>query len=251
MRTFAPLSLILLAAAAAGCKPTDQVTATVNRDITGELGTGAAGIYVLRSIAGQPLPAVIASHESYHAVMLADTIFLHADGWGGDAALKRVTEDPAAGERLVRDDGAFQYELSGTRLTGEYPCNDVIVLAACAAPPHLTGTLRPDGLDLDSRIASRAPLRYEKVSGPSNVAAIRISPSEDLVVGVGSTLQLSAVAIDAQARVLPSRTASWHAFPTAHATINDAGTIRGLARGVAYVIAMIDGRPDTVRVTVR
>jgi len=41
-----------------------------------------AGIYVLRSVAGKALPVVIASHDSYHAVMLSDTIFLHADGSG-------------------------------------------------------------------------------------------------------------------------------------------------------------------------
>ena len=101
MRTIATLTLVLLATAA-GCKPTDEVTASGNRDVVGELGTGAPGVYVLRSIAGQPLPAVVTSHESYHAVMVADTIFLHADGWGGDAAVKRVTEEPAAGERRAR-----------------------------------------------------------------------------------------------------------------------------------------------------
>ena len=240
--------LLALAFTAGACRPEDQLTPTGSPDVVGELGSGGAGIYVLRSVAGQSLPAVVASHESYHAVMIADTLFLHADGWGGNATVKRITEDPAAGERLIREDGAFTYEVSGSRLTAEYPCNDVIVLAACAAPPHLAGTLQSDVLELDVALAYRLPLRYAKVAGPSNVAAVRISSSSDLTVAVGSTLQLTATATDAEGQAL-SRTASWHAFPS-NATVND-GVLRGIARGTVYVLAHIDGRADTVRVQVR
>lgn len=248
MRRTWMLSLTLLAVA--GCQPINDVTDTGNRDVADRFGSDAAGIYVLRTVQGNSLPAVVASHASYHAVMLADTIYLHADGWGGDAAVKRVTEDPAAGERVVRDDGAFTYEISGGRLTGEFPCNDVIVLAACAAPPHLAGTLSANGLELDVALSYRLPLRYVKVGGPSDVAAIRIGPADDLSLAVGATLQLVATPLDAQGRSLSARSASWRSIPSSHATVSG-GTVRGVARGTAYVIAFIDGRTDTVRVQVR
>lgn len=249
MQTIRTLALALFAASA--CKQQDPVATPVSKDIIGELGSGPAGVYVLRTIAGRSLPAVVASHDSYHAVMLADTIFLHSDGWGGNAAVKRVTEDVPAGERQVREGGTFTYEVSGDRLTIEYPCNDVVVLAACAAPPHFEGSLTADGLDLDKTVFSyRMPLRYAKVAGPSPVAAVRITPSNDVAVNVGGTLQLTASAVDASGQLLSGRTASWRAFPPSHATV-DGGTVRGVRRGVAFVVASINAREDTVRLEVK
>jgi hypothetical protein len=249
MQTIRAFALALVVAVA--CKQQDPVATPVTSDIQGELGSGPAGVYVLRTIAGHSLPAVVASHESYHAVMLADTIFLHADGSGGRAAVMRVTEDPAVGERQVREGGTFTYEVSGDHLTVEYPCNDVIVLAACAAPPHFEGSLTTDGLDLDKTVFSyRMPLRYAKVAGPSPVAAVRITPTDNVVVDVGGTLRLTASALDASGQPVAGRTASWRAFPSSHATV-DGGTVRGIRRGIAFVTASIDGREATVRVEVK
>ena len=134
MRSIASYTLALLMLAS-GCHAGDVLTGEGNRNVAEQFGNGPAGVYVLRSVANQPLPVVVVPHESYRAVMLADTIFLHADGWGGVASVKLVTEDAPAGERRVREDGAFEYVMTGDRLTGEFPCNDVLVLVACAAEP--------------------------------------------------------------------------------------------------------------------
>ena len=77
-----PVLLAIVLVTANGCQPTDQVTANAGTQFLDPLVSDVAGIYVLRSVAGKALPAVIASHDSYHAVMLSDTIFLHADGSG-------------------------------------------------------------------------------------------------------------------------------------------------------------------------
>jgi hypothetical protein len=241
--------LALVIAATGACAPTDQVTANGEKQFLGPIGSEAAGIYALRSVGGKALPAVVASHESYHAVMLSDTIFLHADGTGGESAVKRVTEGSSA-ETVVRETSAFSYAVSGSRLTGEVACNDVVI-AACSAPPHYTGTVTTDGLLLDLSLNARAPLQYAKVAGPSNVASVRITPDEELTVAVGGTLQLTATARDAEFRAISGRTALWTGIMRGVATLSETGLVRGVAPGGSMIIAFIDGRADTVRVNVR
>src|SRR5687768_15780156 len=159
MRRIAMLSIALTLAGTA-CDPVSEVTANPDIRHADELGSGIAGVYVLRSVAGKTLPAVVASHESYHAVMLSDTIYLHADGTGAEAAVKRVTEDAPAGERTVWEDGALLHAMEGDRLTLEYVCNDVLVFAACAAPPHYVGTLSGTGFTLTTALHNRTPLVF-------------------------------------------------------------------------------------------
>jgi hypothetical protein len=247
MRRTVLLALVLVTANA--CQRTDQVTASAEKQFLHPLGSDVAGIYVLRSVAGKALPAVIASHESYHAVMLSDTIFLHADGSGGESAVKRVTEGSSAANG-VRETSAFSYTLAGNRLTGEIACNDVVMFA-CSAPPHYSGTATADGLELDVSLHYRAPLRYAKVAGATNVASVRITPDRDLTVATGGTLQLAATARDAEGRVINGRTAFWSGIMRGVATLSETGLVRGVAPGGSLIVAFIDGRADTVRVNVK
>ena len=247
MRTTVLLALVLVTANA--CAPTDQVTANGEKQLLGPIGGEAAGVYVLRSVAGKALPAVIASHESYHAVMLSDTIFLHADGAGGESAVKRETEGSSAAS-VVRETSAFSYTLSGSRLTGEITCNDV-VLFACSAPPHYSGTVTGDGLELDVALNYRGSLRYVKVAGPTNVASVSLTPEGDLTVASGATLQLTATARDAEGRVINGRTAHWSGIYRGVVTLSETGLVRGVAPGGSLIVAFIDGRADTVRVNVK
>ena len=243
-RVFFSLALLM----AAGCQSGDPITADTNRDAAvQELGDGAPGIYVLRSIAGVPVPAVLVSHESYHAVMTADTIFLHADGTGATSSTKRVTEEVPAGERTAREQTGFTYKLTGSRLTAEIPCPP---LASCLAPPHYTGTIGSAALELDFALNYRVPMRYAKVAGPSDVAGVRITPSTNLSVVGSATLQLSATAVDAQGRSLSGRAPSWSALAPSVATVTSEGVVQGVAEGTALVSAFIGGRADTVTVRV-
>jgi hypothetical protein len=240
------LALILVAV---GCRPGGPAATEANRDVAGrELGDGPAGIYVLRSVAGTPLPAVVVSHESYRAVMTSDTMFLHADGTGGIASVKRVTEDEPAGERTMREQASFTYALSGDRLTAEIPCGP---LMSCLMPPHYAGALSADALELDLALNYRVPLRYAKVAGPSDVADVRITPTGDVSVAPGATLQLTVAAVDAEGRTIAGRTASWSSFLPSVATVSATGAVRGVAPGAAVISAFIDGRADSVVVTVR
>jgi len=241
------LPAIAVVAIASACHSNDALTGNPNPDVAlRELGNGPAGVYVLRSIAGQSLPAVIVSHESYHALMVADTIFLHADGTGGASQVKRVTEDPKDGERIRSEQIAYMYKLAGDRLTVEIPCGP---LASCLAPPHYAGTLSSNGLDLDLAINYRVPLHYEKVAGPTNVAEVRISPSTNVAIRAGQTVQLSAAAFDAQGRAL-DRKVAWMSLSPSVASMSAPGKFFGVTEGDAAVAAFVDGRSDTVVVRV-
>ena len=163
MRGVALLSLMVVIAS--GCQSDETVTGDASRDIvTRGFGDGPAGVYVLRTVAGQALPAVIASHDFDHAVMLADTIFLHEDGTGGTSEIKRVIEDPKDGEQTRTETVAFAYQMTGSRLTVELPCPP---LASCSAPPHYAGTVSPDALDLTIALNYRGPMHFAKVAGPA------------------------------------------------------------------------------------
>lgn len=245
MRAILSFALVSFAATS-GCRSGDPVTADASRDVaTHELGDGVAGVYVLRSVVGTSLPAVLVSHDHYHAVITADTIFLHDDGTGAALSTKRVTED--APERTDRDHAAFTYKVTGQRLTAEIPC---LGLMLCMAPPHYTGTLSADGLELDLALNYRVPMRYAKVSGPGPVADVRVTPSSNVTIVRGGTVQLSAVALDAQGRAVANRVPLWSSLFPSVATVSANGLVRGVAEGDMSVAVFIDGRSDTVAVRV-
>jgi hypothetical protein len=235
-----------LVAAAGACQSDGTVAGNPNPDVLSKgLGDGPAGVYVLRSVAGQSLPSVIVSHEYYHALMVADTIFLNEGGMGGASEVKRVTEDPRNGEHIRTEQVTFAYEVTGNRLTAEIPCPP---LASCLVAPHYAGTLSFTALDLDLALNYRVPLHYEKVAGPTSVAAVRISPSP-VTIRAGQTLQLSAVALDAQGRNLNRRIA-WTAVSPSVVSMPATGKIFGITEGDGAVAAFVDGRSDTVFVRV-
>ena len=241
------VSLALLAVAGA-CQSGDVITADGAADVLAkELGDGPPGIYVLRSVAGQALPTVLVSHEWYHAVIAADTFFLHADGTGAASTTKRVTQDPKDGEQISLERAAFRYTVANSRLTAEIPC---FGLAICLAPPHYTGTLTADALEVDLALNYRVPMRYAKVAGPSDVASVRITPTEPLTLALGATTTLTAVALDAQGRTLGGRAAGWTALVPSVATVSAGGVVRTVAPGEGLVEAFIGGRADTLVIRV-
>lgn len=247
MRPAVSVSLALLVAASA-CQPHDALTADADRDAAArKLGESPAGTYVLRSVAGTALPAVLVSHETHHVVVTSDTIFLHADGIGASTSTRQVTEVEPAGERTERELVTFTYTITGGRLTAEIPC---FGLATCLALPHYAGTVSADAIELDLALNYRVPLQYAKVAGPSDVAEVRITPSADLSVRIGGTLPLAAAAIDAQSRPLAGRTASWTSLVPSVATVTDDGVVRSVTEGSALIMAFIGGRADTVAVRV-
>jgi hypothetical protein len=63
-RSIATYTLALLTLAS-GCHASDELTGEGNRNVTEQFGNGPAGVYVPRSVANEPLRAVVVSDESY------------------------------------------------------------------------------------------------------------------------------------------------------------------------------------------
>ena len=160
MRT--ELALLAFAASAlAACSPNNDVT-TPNADVT-RVGDGGAGAYALQSVNGKSLPADVVTNEYVRVAAVADTLFLFENGTGANVSVERITDSEHPQGLMTRWESSFKYTLEGGRLSVEYYCNDVLVLASCAAPPHLLGSLDGTALNVDFALGQRVPQRFGKV----------------------------------------------------------------------------------------
>jgi hypothetical protein len=127
------------------------------------VGATTGAVYVLRSVAGQPLPAPLLATEYATLTAVADTIRLGDNGAGKQVVVQRARDagQPAPGE-LYRVEEPFTYEVIGTRIAISLECNDVII-RQCVAPPHYTGTVTSGTMVLETALQYRTPLRYERV----------------------------------------------------------------------------------------
>ena len=247
MRTELAL-LSFTAAALAACSPNNDVT-TPNADVT-RFGDGVAGAYALQSVNGKSLPADVLTNEFVRVAAIADTLFLFENGTGANVTVERLTDAEHPQGDVYRHEGSFKYTLEGNRLSVEYYCNDVLVLAACAAPPHLLGTLDGTTLNLDFALMQRVPQRFTKVAGPSAVASVEIAPLGPITLGVGQTRQLAAVVRDAGGNTVGGKVPTWGTIIRGAATVSNTGVVRGAAKGITLITAFVDGRADTVTVHV-
>ena len=248
MRSMSFGSILIAVVSVAACGRTEPISSQAAREASGD---GALGVYVLRTVAGQQLPAVGISHEHFRSVIHADTIWLHADGTGAAVSVERVTESEPPAERERSDVAPFRYSVSGSRFEADMPCNDVIILSACVAPPHYVGDFTSPGLRLTHALNYRVPMVFERVAGPSDVRSVRISEPDRTSVAVGSEARLTAFALDADGQSLAGRRARWHSLLPSVATVTEAGVLHGVAEGGTHISATIEGRADTVLVIVR
>jgi uncharacterized protein YjdB len=83
----------------------------------------------------------------------------------------------------------------------------------------------------------------------SVVSSVAVLPGSG-AIPAGERAQLSAVAYDAQSRVIGGKTAAWSSSNDAVATVDATGLVSGIAPGTATITATIDGKPASVTVTV-
>jgi hypothetical protein len=125
--------------------------------------SATASAYVLRTVAGDPVPAVLVDNEHVTIVTLADTVWLEADGTGVEVATERTTDKASGAPAVVRTDARpFTYEVARGRIDVSFECNDVII-RSCVAPPHYQGALTDARLTLNQALYYRTPLEYERV----------------------------------------------------------------------------------------
>jgi hypothetical protein len=156
--------VLLVALAGAPLASCQQNGSTSPEPSAGDRGRndGLAGYYVLRTLAGDPLPAV--GNQAANLVVMGDTIRLRADGTGLETGVELVLDGTLPEGEIKRGyERQFNYRLSGSRIEVEFPCpRDALML--CAALPHYTGSLTADGLELDYALYYRTPLVFERVA---------------------------------------------------------------------------------------
>jgi hypothetical protein len=118
-----------------------------------------AEAYVLRSIAGDQLPAVFSDGDFVTLRILADTLFLAADGTGYEARLSEMVDKANGSTNRFSSETNFDYLVANGRIEISYECAD---MGSCIAPPHLAGAVTITGLACDVSLG-RVPLLFERL----------------------------------------------------------------------------------------
>ncbi len=142
------IHLILLLGAVAGLAACSDAT-----------GPEYAEAYVLRSVAGDPLPAVFRDGDFATLYVLADTLFVTDDGTGYEKRLSEMVDKADGSVNRFSSTTKFDYVIDGGRLEIAYECAD---MGSCIAPPHLAGAVTITGLVCDVSLG-RVPLLFERL----------------------------------------------------------------------------------------
>lgn len=115
--------------------------------------------YVLRSIAGDPVPAVFTESEMVRVRILADTLELAADRTGREVQYRETFTTVDGSLDTYRSVVSLTWSVRDGRMTIAYECPD---FAVCIEPPHLAGTATSAGVTFDYSLG-RTPLVFERV----------------------------------------------------------------------------------------
>ncbi|HEX7241140.1 MAG TPA: hypothetical protein VF263_12780 [Longimicrobiaceae bacterium] len=104
------------------------------------------GSYVLTSVGGAPLPAVLLDDENFRVHVLASTLRLERGGEGTEWIVQRTLLRASGGPETTRSDvRRLGYRLNDGRVEITYACPPD---ATCLAGPHARASLTADGLVL-------------------------------------------------------------------------------------------------------
>ena len=112
--------------------------------------------YVLRTVAGNELPAPYAPNPLSPTRVVADTLVFGPNNVGQQRATYE-NEDAARWSVRTR----FTYARSGNEMEISFVCADG---ASCIAPPHHVGTVTSTELLINTSRVMRVPLRFERVT---------------------------------------------------------------------------------------
>jgi hypothetical protein len=115
-----------------------------------------AGTYVLRTVRGEPLPAVLWEGDITLRVW-ADTLRLNADGTGSETWLLEYSGQYVWGPG--RSENALQFEVRDGRLEGTYVCSGFCL----AVVRPIRGVFTDTGLRLDVAMHGGEPLEFDRI----------------------------------------------------------------------------------------
>ncbi len=117
-----------------------------------------AGTYVLRTVRGEPLPALLWQGDRAEMRIFADTVVLNADGTGREVSHLQFS-DPSRTIR-ARSELPLSFEVHDDRLEGAYLCPPGATCLAVIQP--LRGEFTAFGLRIDVGKHSGGPLWFER-----------------------------------------------------------------------------------------
>ena len=118
-----------------------------------------AGDYVLVSVAGDPLPAVLIENQLWRFRVHSQELVLTADGEGRlTTSGEGGPTDGASPPEAFSWESELLYRVDDRRIVVEYVCP---MDATCMAPPHLILRRTAGGLVGESLINERDPLEYQ------------------------------------------------------------------------------------------
>jgi hypothetical protein len=120
-----------------------------------------AGTFVLRTIAGEALPA-LAWETEYTAIhIIADTLLIPPRGRAEERRTAEVHSSvPHHSQKVHTTSSEIGIRLAAGRLELSYVCPPN---ANCVAGPHLIGRLTDVGLTFETASGMRVPLVYERI----------------------------------------------------------------------------------------
>jgi hypothetical protein len=114
-----------------------------------------------------------------------------------------------------------------------------VILALSAAACDAGSTLQPQDVD------------YQKKSGASAVGGVTISPKPVTLNAIGSSIQLSATAVDGNGRQIKNAGITWTSLDPSIAVVDTRGNVTSRAVGLALITAVSGSAADTARIDVR
>ena len=118
-----------------------------------------AGTYVLRSVRGDPVPAIFWESEQSQLHVLADTLRLHVDGTGVEVWLLQSTGLYASGPD--RRERVLTFHIRDSRIEATYPCGPA---ENCAGMITLRGQLTGSELRADVHPYGAGPIVFERLA---------------------------------------------------------------------------------------
>ena len=121
------------------------------------------GTYVLRNVAGDPLPAVLYTTEFTKIRVFADTLRFTLNGRGSINTFRE--SEPVKGDgptEPFRWQEGFSYRLVDNRIEVTFDCPPN---ANCLKGPHLVLRESSNGLTAEFAFTYRLPLVYRRVAG--------------------------------------------------------------------------------------
>ena len=121
------------------------------------------GMYVLHSVAGERLPAPLATGGALVRIALADTLRFAANGEGEHVAVYQFRSTDGVGPVTTRR-SVFQFGVEGDRISLAFVCEEPFSgrVVGGAAPPQMRGNVSRNALEFDVAFFFRTPLRYQR-----------------------------------------------------------------------------------------